>query len=113
RLYYSPSTAQVALRLLAHRDSESEDGYFMLLGRADDQLENSQVLPKELMFVVDTSGSMQGEKITQTKNALKFCLNTLNERDRFGLITFSTDIQAFAGGNLQPATKENVGKALE
>lgn len=113
RLYYSPSSAQVALRLITHRASDSEDGYFMLIGRADDQLENSQVLPKELMFVVDTSGSMQGEKMTQTKNALKFCLNTLNEHDRFGLISFSTEVVAFAGGNLQDATKENVNKALQ
>lgn len=112
RLYYSPSDSDVALRMLAHRSGDSEDGYFMLIGRADDQLEKSRILPKEVVFVVDVSGSMQGEKIEQTKKALKFCLNTLNERDRFNLITFSTDVQALSNGNLLDATKENIAKGL-
>jgi len=112
KLYYAPSTEDVAMRVIAHRNSETEDGYFMLIGRVDEQLEKSKILPKEVVFVVDTSGSMQGEKIEQTKKALKFCLSSLSESDRFNLITFSTDVNGLSSNNLLEANKANVAKAL-
>ncbi|HYF50101.1 MAG TPA: VIT domain-containing protein [Planctomycetota bacterium] len=111
RLYYSPTTSDVALRLITHRSSENEDGYFMLLGRVDDQLENTKVLPKEIVFCVDVSGSMRGEKIEQARAALKQCLATLNPQDRFNLITFSTEVQGLSSDKLLDATKENIAKA--
>ncbi|HLX63079.1 MAG TPA: VIT domain-containing protein [Planctomycetota bacterium] len=112
RLYYSPAKGDVAFRVITHRVSEAEDGYFMLIGRADESLNNAKLPAKELVFVVDRSGSMQGPKIQQTKNALKFCLNSLNERDRFNLITFSTDVEGLSSGPMMPATKANIDKAL-
>ena len=113
RLYFAPSTEAVSLRLLTYRESPNEDGYFMVLGRPDDQLEKSKVLAKELVLVLDTSGSMAGEKIEQAKKALAFCLSQLNERDRFNLITFSTGVSTLSPGKLLDATKENVKKALD
>lgn len=112
-LYYAPTTEDVALRMISHRNSENEDGYFMLIGRVDDQLEAAKILPKEIVFVIDTSGSMQGDKIEQTKRALKFCVNTLNPSDRFNIITFSTDVQGLSSNNLLEASKENIAKALK
>src|SRR6185295_12160606 len=64
------------------------------------------------VFVVDRSGSMQGPKIQQTRNALKFCLNSLQPRDRFNLITFSTDVEGLSSNDLLQATPENIKKAL-
>ncbi|MCY3020793.1 MAG: VWA domain-containing protein, partial [Planctomycetota bacterium] len=112
RLYYSPSSEDVALRMIAHRTGEAEDGYFMLIGRVDEQLEKARILPKDVVFVFDTSGSMQGEKIEQAKKALRFCLNSLNENDRFNLITFSTDVQGLSADKLLDANKANIAKAL-
>lgn len=112
-LYYAPTTDDVSLRMISHRNSENEDGYFMLIGRVDDQLEAAKILPKEIVFVIDTSGSMQGDKIEQTKRALKFCVNALNPSDRFNIITFSTDVQGLSSNNLLEATKENTAKALK
>jgi len=111
RLYYSPTSSDVALRLITHRGSDTEDGYFMLLGRVDDQLENTKVLPKEIVFCIDVSGSMRGEKIDQTKAALKQCLATLNPQDRFNLITFSTEVNGLSSDKLLDATKENIARA--
>lgn len=111
-LFYSPAKGDVAFRVITHRVSEGDDGYFMLIGRADESLNNAKLPAKELVFVVDRSGSMQGPKIQQTKNALKFCLNSLNERDRFNLITFSTDVEGLSSGPMMQATKANVDKAL-
>ena len=111
RLYYSPSTEDVALRLVTHRPP-GEDGYFMLIGRPDDQLERSRILPKEIVLVLDVSGSMAGEKMDQARKALTFCLSQLNERDRFNLVTFSTDVRALSDGKLLDATRDNIQKAL-
>lgn len=112
-LYYAPTTEDVSLRMIAHRNSDNEDGYFMLIGRVDDQLHTAKVLQKEIVFVMDTSGSMQGDKIEQAKRALKFCVNSLNPSDRFNIITFSTDVQGLSSSNLLEASKENIEKALK
>ncbi len=112
RIFYSPSKGDVAFRVIAHRVSESEDGYFMLIGRADESMDKSKMPAKEIVFAVDRSGSMQGPKIQQTKNALKFCLNSLGERDRFNLITFSTDVEGLSSSAMLAATKANIDKAL-
>jgi len=61
--------------------------------------------------VLDTSGSMKGEKIKQAKGAAKFCLQSLDPRDRFNLICFSTDARHFRDTLVQ-ATPENVKAAL-
>jgi Ca-activated chloride channel family protein len=54
------------------------------------------VVAKRMLFVLDRSGSMGGEKIVQAKDALKFTVNNLNEGDVFNIIDFSTDVQKFS-----------------
>jgi Ca-activated chloride channel family protein len=110
-LYFAPAGEAVAIRMLAHKARNDEDGYFMLLVRPDDQLGENRVMPKEAVFVVDTSGSMSGEKMNQTKEALRFCLNRLKPEDRFNLITFGTKVLALSDKKLLAATPENLDKA--
>ncbi len=75
------------------------------------QIEN-RTLDKDVIFVLDTSGSMWGEKMEQAKEALKFCLNRLRPKDRFNVITFNSKVSLFKN-NLMGATKGNVKSALE
>ncbi|WP_437908514.1 VIT domain-containing protein [Sorangium sp. So ce327] len=49
---------------------------------------------RDVVFVVDVSGSMQGESLDQAKRALRLCLRHLAEGDRFGVIAFSSDFEA-------------------
>jgi len=100
----------LAVDVVAHR-KPGEDGYFMLSisPPAGDRQEPER--SKDLVFVVDTSGSMAGEKLEQAKGALRYCLNSLSPGDRFGIVRFSTEAEAFRDG-LVPATKENVRDAL-
>ncbi|MCU0726981.1 MAG: VWA domain-containing protein [Planctomycetes bacterium] len=109
-LYYSISEAEFALNFLTHRANGAEDGYFMLL--LSPGVETGKPIDKDVCFVFDTSGSMQGKKIQQAKAALKFCLGALNPGDRFNLITFATEARAF-GETLLAADKDNVARALE
>src|SRR5262249_15387000 len=46
-------------------------------------------------LVLDTSGSMAGEKMKQARNALRYCLDRLNPGDRFGLISFATVVTKY------------------
>ena len=81
----------VGLALATHRVG-SEDGYFMLTlspGRGQ-----AAPTPRDVVVVVDTSGSMSGEKMEQARQALHRLLGTLNATDRFRLIAFSNRVEA-------------------
>ncbi|MEO7102261.1 MAG: VIT domain-containing protein [Gemmatimonadaceae bacterium] len=68
------------------------------------------VTPRDITFVLDVSGSMSGEKIEQARAAGRQLLNSLNPRDRFRLIDFSTDVRSFRDDFVQ-ATSANVNAA--
>ncbi len=96
-LYYQRKDAQFGLSLLTYR-SPGEPGYFLL--RISPRVETAayQVQPKDIAFVVDTSGSMGGDKIAQTRRALRFAIQSLAPQDRFNILTFSTDVRPFRDG---------------
>ena len=100
-LFYSVSQQDIGLNLLTYKDS-TEDGFFVLLAAPNVQVDASRVVPKDVILVLDTSGSMDGEKIVQARNALKYVLDHLNTADRFSIISFSNTLQAYAS-QLQPA----------
>nr|XP_056703135.1 inter-alpha-trypsin inhibitor heavy chain H4-like [Euleptes europaea] len=70
------------------------------------------VFPKNIVFVIDISGSMIGKKIQQTKEALQKILEDLNPDDHFNLIIFSSMVAQWKP-SLLPATEENVELAKE
>ncbi|KAH9488504.1 Inter-alpha-trypsin inhibitor heavy chain H3 [Bulinus truncatus] len=63
------------------------DGYFIHFFAADVPL-----IPKDIVFVLDVSGSMKDNKINQLKNAMKIILNDLQKEDRFNILFFSSEI---------------------
>ncbi|MHC1784067.1 MAG: VIT domain-containing protein [Anaerolineaceae bacterium] len=102
-LYYSIGTAE-AFHLISYRDpgdSADPDGYFLALLAPRPAL-GEVTLAKDLILVLDRSGSMDGEKIRQAKSAVSYILRYLNANDRFQIITFSSELDQFASG-LQPA----------
>ncbi len=109
-LYYSLSAEEFALNFLTHRPKPEEDGYFMLL--LSPGAGKAKVMEKDVCFVFDKSGSMQGAKIKQARAALRFCVQSLNPGDRFNLIPFATTAEPFSD-TLVPATEANVAKAVE
>jgi Ca-activated chloride channel family protein len=96
--------------LLAHR--AKDDGFFMLLLQPPERVTVEDVTPKELVFVLDTSGSMSGFPIEKAKETMKLALNGLNPQDTFNLITFSGDTHILFPEPVQ-ATQENLRKARE
>jgi Ca-activated chloride channel family protein len=105
-LYYSVSEQDVGVNLLTHRPVPGEPGYFLLLVSPRSRLQATKVVERDLVFVVDTSSSMLGEKMTQAKNALRHCVTNLNDGDRFGLVRFSTSVYPW-NQSFVPATEGN------
>jgi Ca-activated chloride channel family protein len=91
-LYFAPEKDEVGLNLLTYK-TPGEDGYFLLLASPGMDAKDRQVVLKDVVFILDTSGSMSGKKITQAKKALEFCVENLNDDDRFELVRFSTEVE--------------------
>jgi len=104
-LYYTISEEDFGLNLLSYRQPD-EDGFFLLLVAPQVEVEEREVVAKDVIIVLDTSGSMRGEKLAQAKGALEFVLDNLNDEDRFNVIAFSTGVRQYAAG-LQPAEERN------
>lgn len=104
-LYYTISDEDFGLNLLSYREAD-EDGFFLLLVAPRVEVEEREVVARDVIIVLDTSGSMRGEKLTQAKEALEFVLDNLNDEDRFNIIAFSTGVRQYAT-RLQPAQERN------
>jgi Ca-activated chloride channel family protein len=85
-LYFAPSDAGFGAGLLTGRRGDQD--HFLLIFSPEVKSHPSDALPKDILFVVDRSGSMGGEKIEQARNALSFILDQLGEEDRFSIIGF-------------------------
>ncbi|XP_015349929.1 inter-alpha-trypsin inhibitor heavy chain H4 isoform X4 [Marmota marmota marmota] len=72
--------------------------------------EGLPTMPKNVVFVIDKSGSMSGRKIQQTREALIKILSDLGPKDQFNLITFSSEVTQWKP-QLVPASTENVDEA--
>ncbi|HIE43267.1 MAG TPA: VWA domain-containing protein [Candidatus Omnitrophica bacterium] len=108
-LYYSVSEKEVGLSLLTYRKGR-EDGYFMLL-LSGGEVEEA-VIDKEIVFLLDTSGSMKGEKIKQAKGALRFCISSLGKGDRFNVVSFATGVNSYKN-TLADVNDTNIEGALD
>jgi Ca-activated chloride channel family protein len=109
-LYYTAGSKDVGVTALTHRPNSEDPGFFMLLASPRAQLAKEQQIPRDMVFVLDTSGSMQGKRMTQAKNALKYCLKNLAAKDRFALISFSTGVHNYHK-DLLPANADEIAKA--
>ncbi|MEN8149986.1 MAG: VIT domain-containing protein [Planctomycetota bacterium] len=96
---------------LAHAP-ESGDGTFALLLQPPKDDANLPRMPREMVFVVDTSGSMSGAPLDKAKDAMRRCLRGLDPSDTFQVIRFSNDASALGDAPV-PATRANVRRGLE
>ncbi len=103
-LFFPLARGLVGLSLVTDHPA-GEDGYFMLL-LAPGAAAQTEALRRDVAAVIDVSGSMSGEKLSQAKAALIQLLGTLREQDRFRLVAFSGAVRRYATG-WTAATAEN------
>jgi Ca-activated chloride channel family protein len=115
QVFYSvEAKSDVGINVLTYQDgADAEGGYFALMAAPSEAMADDRVVRKDVVFVLDTSGSMSSDgKLDQAKRALAFCLQNLNDGDRFELVRFSTEAEALFG-QLRDASGENRKKADE
>lgn len=110
-LFIGRKSSPVGLSVLTYRPRANEDGYFVLM--ASPTVDKTNVtLPRDVIFVVDTSGSMAGVKMRQARQALDTCIASLKPADRFDIIRFSTQVEPMFK-KLAPANEESRKQAQE
>lgn len=108
-LYFGASQSEIGLNILSYKPA-GEDGYFVLLAAPSVEVDAAAIIARDLIMVVDVSGSMQGEKIKQAQAAAHYVVDHLNAEDRFNLIAFSTGVKLWETA-LQPAVMGRVQAA--
>ncbi|HEV7475953.1 MAG TPA: VIT and VWA domain-containing protein [Pyrinomonadaceae bacterium] len=107
-LKYDVAGKNIQDALLTHRSGRG--GYFSLILQPPERITVKDVTPKELVFVLDTSGSMEGFPIEKAKETMKLALDGLYPADTFNLITFAGDTRIMFPKPV-PATPGNLKKA--
>ena len=110
-VFYGLSEKDFGLNLLSYRGEEASEGTFLMLLSPKRDWGDEVVVKKEIVFVLDTSGSMAGEKIQQARESLRFFLSSLRREDRFNVVPFSTEPRPFFAGPVE-ASEENVAAAM-
>ena len=93
-LRWSVSSDRPSVGLLAHR--EGDDGFFTLLVQPKGTIGPDEAAPKEMVLVLDTSGSMEGIPIEASKRFAREALSSLGPRDTFNLVRFASGAEVFS-----------------
>ncbi|HLE63240.1 MAG TPA: VWA domain-containing protein, partial [Pyrinomonadaceae bacterium] len=105
QLFYTISREDFGLTLLTHREP-GKDGYFLLMISPKDDWSEQEYNAKDIVFVLDTSGSMAEEgKMEKARAALLYGIRTLRSQDRFNVISFTGEERSLETG-LLPADDE-------
>jgi len=107
-LRYTVAGNQIEDALLAHRIGK--EGFFTFILQPPQRVTAPDVTPKELVFVLDTSGSMAGFPIEKAKETMKLALDGLYPQDTFNVITFAGETHILFPKPV-PATPGNLSKA--
>lgn len=95
RLMFDVGKQAIGANVLSYRPEGQDEGYFLMLATPEVKSDVDVAVRKNVMFVVDRSGSMTGQKIEQAKAALKFVLNNLREGDTFNIVAYDTEVETF------------------
>ncbi len=111
RLFITPAAGRFSFSLLAFRPG-GQDGTFFLSAAPNVSAGRDEVSPKDIAFVVDTSGSMAGNAMEQARSAMSYCLGRLNRHDRFTIIRFATEAESLFP-EAAAASPANLARARE
>ena len=109
-LRYKTASDEIGDAVLTH--ASELGGFFTLILQPPERVAPEQITPKEMVFVLDSSGSMNGEPIEKAKQTMLHCLANLNPKDTFNFITFAGDTHILFDKPVA-ATKRNVEKAQD
>jgi len=109
-LRFDVAGKKIADAVMTHRAQSG--GFFTLMLQPPERVTATDIAPKEIVFVLDTSGSMNGFPIEKAKEAMHLAIDGMNPLDTFNLITFAGDTHVLFPQPL-PATRENLKRAQD
>jgi len=109
-LYFSTRGKGIGADLITHEEDGEDGGFFLLNISPSGNAGDKEILRKNIIFAIDASGSMSGEKMEQAKKALNYSIENLNRKDRFEVIRFSTEAEKLFG-SLQAAEPGRITEA--
>jgi len=107
-LYYATPGQEFGAGLLNYEKDGL--GYFLFLFSPSSTAAATDSIPKDIVVVIDRSGSMSGEKMEQAKGALQFILRQLGEKDRFSIVDFD-DVVSVLDVSLLPVSNRSIQDA--
>lgn len=108
-LHYRLAGNQIAAGLILYQ--AGDENFFLYMAQPPARVDNADVPPREYIFVVDVSGSMNGFPLETSKRLLRELIGQLRPTDLFNVVLFAGDANVLSGHSLQ-ANQENVNKAI-
>ena len=105
----APGTAPKAALFQEPKDG---DQHMLLMLTPPTQMDQTPIQPREVIFVQDVSGSMDGTSIRQARAGLKLALESLRPQDRFNIIIFNDGYSVYSQTSL-PANEGAVEDAID
>jgi Ca-activated chloride channel family protein len=110
-LNYTLAGKETDAGVLSYWDEEFNEGYFSVLVEPPAEPAEEDIVQREMVFVLDCSGSMGGKPIEASKAYMRFALKNLRPTDHFRVIRFSETATEYSREPLL-ATEENIEQAI-
>lgn len=109
-LEYAVAQEEISDAILTHVDARG--GFATLVLYPPKRVAPEQATPKEMYFVIDSSGSMRGFPIEKAKKTMRLCIEQMNPNDTFNLVSFAGGV-GYCFDKPVPNTPENRARALQ
>lgn len=90
-LSWDVASDQIKSGYLTYKPSKAADGYFTVMVMPPKRATPEQIQPKEMIFVIDCSGSQSGPPLEKAKETMRYIIEHMNKEDTFQIIAFSND----------------------
>ncbi|MCH7688039.1 MAG: VWA domain-containing protein [Planctomycetes bacterium] len=111
-LEYRLAGSDTVLASLTHRGEKDKDGYLTLVLQPKWNIEEVELAAREVVLMLDTSGSMNGPAISQLRIFAQHVLDNLHSQDHFRIVAFSSSPRAFQPSAVS-ATPQNIEAAKQ
>ncbi len=98
QLQYEVTAQRMGFNFLSTQPGSDDKGFFMMMLAPQEVVDARDIVARDIVFIMDVSGSMSGYKIEQTKAAYNFFIDHLNPDDRFNVISFSDQVNLWQAG---------------
>ncbi len=95
-LYVSSANGEIGVDLLCHRTDSEQPGYFQLSVVPQLRTPSDRLVPQDIIFLLDTSGSMKGARFQEAQQAICACINLLRPDDRFNVMRIGVEVEMLA-----------------